>query len=139
VFALAGDTFHHQLVTHPTVTATYANWQAAVNLRGDTRMPFEFGGISWLRYHTRPKAKAARGGNPMIGDKVARFLVAGVPGLYITRFAPADYEDTVNTMGLPRYARQYPMPNGKGRNMEIQTNPLNMCTRPEALISATTP
>src|SRR5215469_7843201 len=33
VFALAGDTFFEALVTHPEVKATYANWQAAVNLR----------------------------------------------------------------------------------------------------------
>jgi hypothetical protein len=138
VFALAGDTFFEALVTHPEVKATYANWQAAVNLRSDPRLPFEYGGISWVRYHTRPKARKARGNVPMIGDKTARFVAAGVPELYITRFAPADYEDTVNTIGLPRYAKQYPMPNGKGRQIEVQSNPICLCTRPEALQFATT-
>jgi hypothetical protein len=138
VFALAGDTFFEALVVHPEVKATYANWQAAVNLRSDPRLPFEYGGISWVRYHTRPKARKARGNAPMIGDKMARFVAAGVPELYITRFAPADYEETVNTIGLPRYAKQYPMPNGKGRQIEVQSNPICLCTRPEALQLATT-
>jgi hypothetical protein len=138
VYGLAGNTFFGKLVTHNAVEKTYANWQAAINLRADPRLPFEFGGISWLRYHTKPKAKKARGNQPMIEDSGARFLVKGVSELYITRFAPADYEDTVNTLGLPRYARQYPMPNGKGRELEVQSNPLSMCTRPEALQNATT-
>ena len=57
----------------------------------------------------------------------------GVPDLFITRFAPADYEETVNTMGLPRYMRQYMMPNGKGRHIEVESNPISLCTRPTAL------
>lgn len=139
VWGLAGDTFFHSLVEHDKVKDTYKNWEAAVALRSDPRLPFEFGGISWVRYHTRPKAKAAKAGNPMIGDKACRFVAAGVPELFITRFAPADYEETVNTLGLPRYAKQYPMPNGKGRRLEMQTNALCMCTRPEALQHASTP
>ena len=55
-----------------------------------------------------------------------------------TRFGPADYEETVNTIGLPRYAKQWPMENGKGRSLEVQTNALCMCTQPAALQSATT-
>jgi hypothetical protein len=36
VYGLAGDTFMQLLWTHPKVAATYANWQAAVALRGDS-------------------------------------------------------------------------------------------------------
>jgi hypothetical protein len=133
VFGLAGDAFFQSLVTHAKVESTYANWEASVNLRADARLPFEFGGISWIRYHTKPKAKAAKSNNPMIGDDKVRFVAQGVPELFITRFAPADYEETVNTIGLPRYAKQYSMPNGKGRHLEMQMNALCMCTIPEAL------
>ena len=133
VFGLAGDTFFQKLVTHTKVESTYANWQAAVSLRNDPRLPFEFGGISWVRYHTKPKAETANSSSPLIADDRVKFVAAGVPELFITRFAPADYEETVNTMGLPRYAKQYPFPNGKGRAIEMQTNPICMCTVPEAL------
>ncbi|MCI0549901.1 MAG: major capsid protein, partial [Anaerolineae bacterium] len=141
VIGLCGDEFFHNFVEHDKVTVTYKNWEAAVNLRGDPRLPFEYGGISWVRYHSRPKTKTARtgivAGGKMIGDNECRFVPMGVQELFITRYAPADYEETVNTPGLPRYARQYPFPNGKGRMLEMQTNVLNMCTRPEALQSAT--
>ncbi len=133
IYGIAGDDFFHSLVTHPKVEDTYKNWEASVALRNDPRLPFEFGGISWVRYHTKPKAKAAKGGTPMIGVNNCRFVPAGVPELFLTRFAPADYEETVNTIGLPRYAKQYPMQNGKGRHLEMQMNAICLCTVPEAL------
>ena len=137
IYGLAGDTFFHKLVTHTKVEETYKNWEASVSLRGDPRLPFEFGGISWIRYHTKPKANTAKGSD-MIADSSARFIAAGVPELFITRYAPAEYEETVNTMGLPRYAKQWPRPDGKGRELEIQMNALCLCTRPNALQAATT-
>lgn len=134
VYGLAGDDFFQALVTHAKVEDTYKNWEASVALRADPRLPFEFGGISWIRYHTKPKALAATyTAAPMIGDNKARFVAAGVPELFISRFAPADYEETVNTIGLPRYAKQYAMPNGKGRHLEMQMNTICLCTIPQAL------
>lgn len=133
VYGLAGDEFLHALVTHAKVEDTYKNWEAAVALRSDPRLPFEFGGITWVRYHTKPKAKTAKGGTPMVGVDKCKFVPAGVPELFITRFGPADYEETVNTIGLPRYAKQIPMPNGKGRALEMQMNAICLCTIPDVL------
>ena len=39
---------------------------------------------------------------------------------------------TVNTLGLPRYAKAIPSDNNK--SVEMQTNPLSLCLRPRALI-----
>ena len=61
-------------------------------------------------------------------------FVPKVPEMYLTRFAPADYIETVNTIGLPRYAKQWPRLNGKGIDMEVQMNAMSWCTRPEALL-----
>jgi hypothetical protein len=58
--------------------------------------------------------------------------------LFRTVYAPADYIETVNTIGLPRYAKQYPMPNDKGISLEMQMNALNYCTRPRVLIKGKT-
>ena len=137
IYGLAGDAFFHKLVTHTKVEETYKNWEASVALRSDPRLPFEFGGISWIRYHTKPKAATAKGSD-MVADSTCRFIAAGVPELFITRYAPAPYEETVNTMGLPRYARQYPRLDGTGRELEVQMNALCLCTRPSALQAATT-
>lgn len=137
IYGLAGDTFFHKLVTHSKVEDTYKNWEASVALRSDPRLPFEFGGISWIRYHTKPKAAAAKGSD-MVADTTVRFIAAGVPELFITRYAPADYEETVNTVGLPRYAKQFMRLDGKGRELEIQMNAICLCTKPNALQAGTT-
>lgn len=138
IYGLAGDTFFHKLVTHSKVEDTYKNWEASVALRSDPRLPFEFGGISWIRYHTKPKAYSAKSSVNMIADSTVRFIASGVPELFITRYAPAEYEETVNTMGLPRYAKQYPRLDGKGRELEVSMNALCLCTRPNALQAGTT-
>lgn len=135
VLALAGDGVFAKLVEHAKVRETYLNWEAAANYRQDARQPFEFGGISWKRIHSKPKAKAANGGASLIGTNEIRFVPLGVPDMFIGRFAPADYNETVNTVGLPRYAKMLERKNGKGYDIEMQTNPLFMCTMPQGLQS----
>lgn len=61
------------------------------------------------------------------------YLVPMVPGLFIGRNAPADYTDTVGTVGLPFYAHMEPMPMKKGVMGEAQSNPFYLCTRPLAI------
>ena len=133
IHAVVGKSFYKSLIGHPSVEKTYLNWIQAEELRSSgTKGIFDFGDINWERYRTGKQATADVG-SPFIADNEVRFVVKGVPDLFITRFAPADYEETVNTKGLPRYAKQYPMPNGKGRNLEMQMNALSLCTRPETL------
>ncbi len=60
----------------------------------------------------------------------------GVPGLFRTVYAPADYIETVNTQGQRLYGKQWEMQNGKGVNLEFQMNALQYCTRPRVLIPA---
>ena len=68
-----------------------------------------------------------------IGDK-ALLIPEGVPDLYISVFAPADYMETVNTQGIPYYSMIEPLPFNKGMAGEAQSNPLHLCTRPRAQI-----
>ena len=89
---------------------------------------FLFGGINWTNY------RGNVGANPMIETDKVYFYPTGVPELFKTFVSPADYIETVNTMGQMRYTKQYPMPNDKGVHMDTQTNNLNICTRPLALL-----
>lgn len=137
--AFVGNGFWKALIAHRSVRETYLNTIQAAELRGNPHVfRFEFGGILWERYRTGSQATASNGGNPFIGANEARFVPKGVDELFITRFAPADYEETVNTIGLPRYSRQWQKLNGKGRDMEVQMNAISLCTRPEALFSGVT-
>ena len=72
-------------------------------------------------------------------DTNSAYLVPeGVAELFIARFAPADYVETVNTLGLPYYAKQEAMRMGKGIDIETQSNPITLCTMPRACVKLTT-
>jgi len=73
-------------------------------------------------------------GNGEKGVTVLRFPAQGVPDLYISSFAPADYMETVNTQGIPYYSKIEPLAFNKGVAGEAQSNPLHLCTRPLAQI-----
>lgn len=126
--AFCGKNFWAALVTHNDVEETYKNTLQAAALRGDAREAFEFGGIIWERYRGRIA------GQPFVHDDKALLVPEGVPDVYISAFAPADYMETVNTQGIPYYSKIEPMPFNKGMAGEAQSNPLHICTRPRAQI-----
>ena len=129
--AFCGKSFWNKLVTHETIENTFLNTIQAASLRGDSREAFEFGGITWERY----RGKVA--GISFIRDDEALLVPEGVPDLYISAFAPADYMETVNTQGIPYYSKIEPLPFNKGMAGEAQSNPLHLCTRPRAQILLT--
>ncbi len=141
VHAFVGDNFFDDLIKNKEVRETYLGWSEAQILResyiGPNRSSnpmFEFGGIVFENYG----AIDSTGDGSLMGihtDK-ARFVPLGVDQLFQTYYAPADYTETVNTMGTRLYARQYPMRNGKGIEGEVQMNELHLCTRPNALLRA---
>lgn len=129
--AFCGKNFWNKLVTHKSVEETYLNTIQAAALRGDARESFELGGITWERYRGRIA------GVTFIQDDQALLIPEGVPDLYISCFAPADYMETANTQGLPYYSKLEPLPFNKGIDGEAQSNPLHLCTRPRAQILLT--
>ncbi|HRD79033.1 MAG TPA: major capsid protein [Hyphomicrobiaceae bacterium] len=133
IHAMCGNDYWDKLTEHKSVREVWLAAQKAAELLGKKADTIQIGGITFERYRTGKKATAGNGGAGFFAANEARFVPKGVPELFITRFAPADYEETVNTDGLPRYVKQWAMPNGKGRNIEVQSNPLNICTRPAVL------
>ncbi|MBS1164154.1 MAG: hypothetical protein H6R00_179 [Proteobacteria bacterium] len=133
VVAFCGNGFFRDLVDFKEVRETYLNTAAAFELRGILPDVVNYGGVTWVRHKTGSKARAAAGGN-LIADDEARVCFKGVPGLYITRFAPADYWDTVNRPGLPRYMNEAESQRTeKAAFFEVQTNPIHLCTQPATL------
>ncbi|WP_375592186.1 major capsid protein [Chitiniphilus eburneus] len=125
-----GKNFWNKLITHKAVKETYLATQMAASLRGDPREAIEFGGCVFERYRGKV------GSVGYVGDDEA-YAVPDADGLFISRFAPADYMETVNTTGLPYYAKQERLPFDKGVALEAQSNPLHLCTRPRAVIKLT--
>lgn len=135
VLGLCGDTFFDTLVDHPSVQKAYQNYQEAADRLGkDPRQGFTFGGVVWVNYRGTVTAAADNTtAVKFIADDEAQAFPVGVPGLFKTRFAPADYVETVNTIGLPRYAKAELMDFGKGIEVEMQSNPISYCERPRVL------
>ncbi|WFP74505.1 major capsid protein [Mesorhizobium sp. WSM4906] len=132
IHVFTGRDFHKALWTHKAVTDTFLYNAGASVLRQDVPDVFQFGSATWERYKTGAKATIDLGA-PYIAANEARVVVKGVPELFITRFAPADYEETVNTIGLPLYMKQEPKRFNKGRDIQVQMNPINICTKPKVL------
>jgi len=128
IHALCGDALWEDLITNKEVVQTYLNQAEASQLRGNIAYEaVDFGGIRWENY------RGSINGSAMIHTDKAHIFPVGVPGLFRTVYSPGDWVETVNTLGLPRYARQYPMHNGKGVHLEVQMNALSYCTQPAVL------
>ena len=133
-----GANYFDALVDHATVIEAYKYQQGQV-LGTDLREAgFNYAGVAWEEYRGSVGPQAGGAAVDFINTDQA-WLVPIVPGMYVTRFAPADYEETVNTLGLPFYARQAPDPSGfnKFRALEVQSNPISLCLRPRAVIKLT--
>jgi hypothetical protein len=137
VHCLCGDGFFDDLIAHTEVRETYLGQQQAAELRGgyvSAGMSYGsifYGGITFENYRGKV------GAIDYINTDKAHFFPVGVPGLFKTFFGPANYMETVNTLGLPKYAKVSPdMRFQKYVDLEAQSNPLPICTRPKALMLA---
>lgn len=132
LLALCGKSFFPKLTGYPEVRQTYLNQAAANDLRnGDVQDKFNYRGCTFIHYPGY--------GDVEIADDECRFVPLGIPGLFITRFAPAPYFSAVNTTGLPKYTLATLDPSGeKYIELEAQSNPVNICTRPDALFKGIT-
>lgn len=129
VHAFCGDDFWDQLIASKEVRETYLSQVEARELRGGVAWDtLNYGGIIFENY------RGYVGSTSFIDDDQARFFPVGVPGLFRTVYAPADYIETVNTPGLPRYAKQIRQKNDKGIDLEMQSNAFSYCTRPRTLM-----
>jgi hypothetical protein len=139
-YALVGNAFWDALVTHPEVTFAYQRWVDNGNknggeggfLRSDQRYRgFEYGGVFWENY------RGTVGGQKFIADDAGILFPLGVPQMYEIAYAPADFLDTINEPGLPRYARQEVAKFGRGIELWMESNPLAYCSRPDAVVQLT--
>lgn len=132
--AICSDTFFDDLISHAKVEDKYLNWQAAADLSQSHRAfgSFDFGGVSWMNY------RGEIGTTKFVEDDFAYLFPVGARGVFIGKFGPSDYIDRVNQIpspdGLPIEVRSEMKRMGKGVDIEAQSNPLYLCTKPRAII-----
>lgn len=131
VRVFCGRNYFKNFVDHDDVRDSYARWQDGAALRDDVRGGFEFAGATFEQY------RGQVGGVKFVGDDEAYAVPVGVSDLFIGRFAPANYMETVGTNGLPYYSKIEPMRMNKGVELESQSNPIMICTRPNAVVKLT--
>jgi len=150
IHAFCSSQFYDDLIAHDEVRAAFERWSnTTAEIRagvgnpgaggqggqpGDwlrmnlARQGFPFAGIVWEEY------RGSVGGVDFIADDKVQFFPIGVPGLYRNAFAPADFVEAVNTLGIPRYAKQAVDPEfQRWVKVHLQSNPLPICTIPRVL------
>lgn len=125
--AMCSPSFFDALTGHALVREAYELWQAAQDrFGGDDRKGFTYGDVTFWDCPDEIDGKA------LVDDGKAN-LYPVAKGLFSTYYAPANWNETVNTIGLPLYAKVEPRDMGKGFNLEVQSNPLCLCHVPAAL------
>ena len=140
VHCLVSPEFFTKLVTHSSVKAAYKLWNDGQALRSDMRAGFPFAGVTFEEYAGEASVPDGSGGwvtKPYIEAGEAHAFPLGTIDTFATYFAPADFNETVNTLGQPIYAKQAPRQFERGTDLHTQSNPLPLCQRPALLVRLT--
>jgi hypothetical protein len=133
VHALVSPEFFDALTSHAKVKEAYERWEEGAALRNDMRSGFTFAGITFEEYRgqaTDPDGNVRK----FISASEGHCFPVGTVDTFATYFAPADFNETVNTLGKPMYAKQEPRRFDRGTDLHTQSNPLPMCHRPGVLV-----
>lgn len=134
IHAMCGNEFHDNLWEQKEVRETFLADNQGYQLRDGAPDIFRVGRVTYERYRTGRKATAANGGSAFIASNEARAFPVGAPDLFLTRFAPGDWNGLPNTIGLPRYSRMKEKYNDKGYHLDSQMNAISLCTNPKTLL-----
>ena len=134
VRCLCSEGFFEALISHASVKEVYTNWEAAAERLGeDVRKGFKFSGITFEEY--RGTATDADGNDrAFIAENRAHCFPEGTMDTFETLFAPADFMESVNTLGLELYSKIEPRKFNRGVDLHTQSNPLPICYRPGVLV-----
>ncbi len=136
VLCLCSGNYFEAVVNHDSIKEAYQAYQGKTPYRDDMREDFVFNGIHFVEY----EGSASNGKGSVlrfIPDNQAIFIPMGTMNVFETVFAPADYVEAVNTIGVPYYAKQKLQDFDKGVDIQTQSNPLTICKRPDLLVKAT--
>jgi hypothetical protein len=126
VEALCGSAFFRDLTNHPDVIETYLYAAKANELAGRPTDVFDWGGIRWRRYRS--------GSGVGVATDKCHLYPTGIDGLFEQYGSPPDTFDLVNTPGQEVYYRTI---TDRDRNewvkIELEANPMFVCTRPAVL------
>lgn len=131
IFGVCGAEFFDAFSMHPERRAAFIGIDSRPVIEPLLGTRIQFREVTIEEYRGRT------GNVQFVQPKQCHFFPVGVPELFIEVFAPADYNETVNTLGLARYAKMESLDFDKGVELEAQMNVLPICTSPRALFTVT--
>lgn len=136
VHCLCSPEFFDALTDHVKVKDAFLYRQDRAVLIDDMRGGFTYGGVTFEEY--RGQATDMNGVNRrFIAAGEAHAFPLGTVDTFSTYYAPADFNETANTLGQALYAKQEPRKFERGTDLHTQSNPLPMCHRPGVLVKLT--
>ena len=131
VLALVSPGFFDKLIGHAKVQDAYKYFAStgAQPLREDTRRRFPFAGIVFEEYNATVTLSNGET-ETLIPEGEGIAFPLGTLDTFVTYGAPANLIETVNTVGLPIYARQLARPDGSAIDIKTEASPLPINKRP---------
>lgn len=134
VRCLVSGEFFDKLIKHATVKAIFQNYsEAQAKLGGDVRKGFKLNGIIFEEYRGTA-TDAAGAARRFIASGEGHAFPEGTVDTFKTLGCPADFNETVNTIGLPYYAKFDRRKHDRGYDLHTQSNVLALCKRPAVLV-----
>ena len=129
IHVLASPEWFDGFISHGSVEKAFVNYaEAAGKIGGDPRKGFSFGAFTIEEY------RGVVDGHRFIAAGEAHAFPIGTNDTFSNYSAPADFIETVNTLGLPFYARQQNTDFNRGVDIHVQANQLPLVTRPAVLV-----
>jgi hypothetical protein len=135
VLALVSPEFFDKLIGHAKVEEAYKYYSStgAQPLREDTRRRFPFAGILFEEYNATVTLSSGSTETLIPAGEGIAFPM-GTMDTFVTYGAPANLIETVNTMGLPIYARQIARPDGSAIDVKTESSILPVNKRPRLAV-----
>lgn len=130
---LVSPEFYSKLINHANVKDAYKyHSEASTRLGTDLRKGFTFGGITFEEY------RYSINGTRMINANEGHAFPEGTSDVFATYYAPADFNEAVNTVGQAIYVKQWEKEGGRGIVLHSQCNSLPLCHQPAVLVKVIT-
>ena len=121
--------FYDALTAHKNVREVFLGWSSAESKLGRSNTSgFEFGGLKFIV--NRQKV----GVTPLVAASTGHAYPRGTQDVFLNGLAPADFNETVNTLALPYYAKQAGKQFDRGFDLHVQSNQLPIVAKPKALV-----
>lgn len=132
IHVMCGDQFFDGLTVKTETKDAYNRWREGEFLRSaQVRKDFAYAGVIWENYRGKV------GDVDFFDDNQGRGFPVGAADIFSEHYAPANYVETVNTMGKAVYAKQERLKFDIGIELQAQSNPMIMCNRPGVLVEIT--